>query len=70
MTGWTIIIITIIFSAFFSGMEIAFINANKLKVEVDKSRGSYSARLVSRLNKGPSNFIGALLLGNNIAFPS
>ena len=67
MTGWTIIIITIIFSAFFSGMEIAFINANKLKVEVDKSKGSYAAGLISNLNKSPSRFIGALLLGNNVA---
>ena len=67
MSNWLIVIVSLFFSAFFSGMEIAFINANKLKIEVDKSKGSYSARLVSRLNRGPSNFIGALLLGNNIA---
>ena len=62
-----LIITTLLFSAFFSGMEIAFISSNKLKIEVDKSKGMFSARILSDFTKTPSKFIGALLLGNNIA---
>jgi CBS domain containing-hemolysin-like protein len=67
MQPWLTVIITLLFSAFFSGMEIAFISANKLKVELDKSKGLLSARIMSDFNKTPSRFIGAMLLGNNIA---
>lgn len=62
-----LIITTLLLSAFFSGMEIAFISSNKLKIEVDKSKGMFSARILSDFTKTPSKFIGALLLGNNIA---
>lgn len=62
-----LIIITLFLSAFFSGMEIAFISSNKLKIEVDKSKGMLSAKILSDFTKTPSKFIGALLLGNNIA---
>jgi len=67
MDSWTIVFITLAFSAFFSGMEIAFISSNRLKIEVDKNKGSLSARILSRFNAIPSKFIGALLLGNNVA---
>lgn len=66
MNIW-LIITTLFLSAFFSGMEIAFISSNKLKIEVDKSKGMLSARILSEFTKTPSKFIGALLLGNNIA---
>jgi len=62
-----IIFISLVFSAFFSGAEIAFISANKLKIEVDKNKGLVSGRLLSELNKFPSRFIGSMLLGNNVA---
>ena len=62
-----IIILTLIFSAFFSGMEIAFVSANKLKVELDKGKGMVSARLLASFMQRPSQFIGAMLLGNNIS---
>ncbi len=62
-----LIIITLLLSAFFSGTEIAFISSNKLKIEVDKSKGMLSAKFLSDFTKTPSKFIGALLLGNNIA---
>lgn len=67
MNVWAIITITLILSAFFSGMEIAFVSANKLKLEVDKQKGSLSARLMIYFAAIPSKLIGALLLGNNIA---
>jgi putative hemolysin len=64
---YAIIIISLCFSAFFSGMEIAFIAANKLKVEVDKKSGGFSARLLSRFVRSESSFISTMLVGNNIA---
>jgi len=67
MSDVTIIVIALLFSAFFSGMEIAFINANRLKIEVDRSNGSISASILSKFIRTPSKFIGAMLLGNNIA---
>ncbi|PLW98415.1 MAG: hemolysin [Marinilabiliales bacterium] len=65
--NWLIIIITIILSGLFSGMEIAFLSANKLKVEIDRNKGSLSAQVISWFSRNPSRFISALLLGNNIA---
>jgi len=62
-----VIILTLIFSSFFSGMEIAFVSANKLKVELDKSKDILSARILSGFMQRPSKFIGAMLLGNNIS---
>jgi len=67
MDNTLIILVTLIFSAFFSGMEIAFISSNNLKIELDKSRGLLSGKILSGFNQQPSRFIGALLLGNNIA---
>lgn len=65
--SFTIIVISLLLSAFFSGMEIAFISANKLKVEVDKKSGGFSARLLSHFIHSESRFISAMLVGNNIA---
>ncbi len=62
-----IIFLTILFSAFFSGYEIAFVSANKLKIELGKSQQQLSARILSRFIKQPSHFIGTILVGNNIA---
>jgi len=62
-----IIIATLFASAFFSGMEIAFISANRLKIELDKNNGSVSGRILSSFVKNESNFISTMLLGNNIA---
>jgi len=67
MNNTATIIISIVFSAFFSGMEIAFISSNKLKIELDKGKGLLTARIMSSLIRDPSRFIGTLLLGNNIA---
>lgn len=55
------------FSAFFSGVEIAFISASNLKIELDKKQNKFSGKLLSRFIKKPSQFIGVMLLGNNLA---
>ncbi|MEQ8625102.1 MAG: hemolysin family protein [Vicingaceae bacterium] len=64
---WGIIISMLVFSAFFSGMEIAFVSANKLKIELDGKQGDFFAKIISNFLKKPSRFIGAMLVGNNIA---
>lgn len=67
MDNWTIVILTLILSGFFSGIEIAFVSSNRLKIELDKSKGFYNARIIASFATMPSKFIGTLLLGNNIA---
>jgi CBS domain containing-hemolysin-like protein len=67
MSNTAVIITTLVLSAFFSGMEIAFVTSNKLKIELEKGRGLFTARIMSSFYKDPSNLLGALLLGNNIA---
>lgn len=67
MTDAQIILLTLVFSAFFSGMEIAFVSANRLRVELDLKKNKLSAVILNGFYKNPSRFIGALLLGNNIA---
>lgn len=67
MDLWIYLITTMIFSAFFSGMEIAFISSNKLHIEIEKKRGILSAKIFSFFHKNPSNLITTLLVGNNIA---
>ena len=62
-----IIISSLICSAFFSGMEIAFISANRLKIELDNKKGGYKAKLLAYFAKKPEWFIGTMLLGNNIS---
>ena len=62
-----VIISTLLASAFFSGMEIAFISANRLKIELDKNSGSINGRLLSFFVNNESIFISTMLLGNNIA---
>lgn len=62
-----IILLTLIFSAFFSGIEIAFYQANHLRIEVNKSRGDIGARLISYFIHRPSTYITNCLTGNNIA---
>jgi putative hemolysin len=63
----TSILAALIFSAFFSGMEIAFVSSNKLKIELDKKLGLLPAKVYSYFHRHQSKFISTLLLGNNVA---
>lgn len=67
MNNWTIVVITLLLSGFFSGIEIAFISSNRLKIELDKSRGLFAGKIIATFIDNQSRFLGALLLGNNIA---
>ena len=62
-----IIVLSLLFSAFFSGMEIAFISANKIHIEIEKKQDGFLAQVLTRLTKKPSKFIATMLIGNNIA---
>jgi putative hemolysin len=59
--------ITLLFSAFFSGMEMAFVSANRLQIELQSKQGSVSGRILSGFVKKPGQFIGTTLIGNTIA---
>jgi CBS domain containing-hemolysin-like protein len=61
------IFISLVFSFFFSGIEIAFLSANKLQLELQGKQGSVTGRIFSKFIKKPSMFIGTTLIGNTIA---
>lgn len=62
-----VILIFLLLSALFSGTEIAFVSASKLKVELGKQKQSNKGKIISSFYERPDNFIGTLLVGNNIA---
>lgn len=59
--------IVLLFSGFFSGMEIAFISSSKLKFEMEREKQNFSSRLIDTFYKNPNSFMSTLLVGNNIA---
>jgi len=62
-----IILISVLLSAFFSGMEIAFVSSNKMHLELEKKKDTLLAKILKRLTQKPSKFITTMLVGNNIA---
>ena len=61
------ILITIVFSAFFSGMEIAFVSSNRMLAEMDKDKQKFSGYFLQTFYRHPNNFVSTMLVGNNIA---
>ncbi|MEK9603279.1 MAG: hemolysin family protein [Flavobacteriaceae bacterium] len=62
-----VILICLILSAFFSGMEIAFVSANRIYLEIEKQQTGLNARFLNFITKNPSRFIATMLVGNNVA---
>lgn len=67
MSDTLVIFVSLLFSAFFSGMEIAFISANKVFLEIEKKQDGIVAKILQRITQKPSKFIATMLIGNNIA---
>lgn len=67
MSSWIVVIISLVASALFSGVEISFISSNRLKLELDLKKKRFSARLINHFVRHQSQFMGCILLGNNIA---
>ena len=57
----------ILFSAFFSGMEIAFISANKMRLEVEKQKNDLTSGILNIFTSNPQQYIATMLVGNNIS---
>ena len=62
-----IIIVCLILSAFFSGMEIAFVSSNRIYLEIEKSQQGFTSKVLKSITQKPSRFIATMLLGNNLA---
>jgi len=61
----TIIVVCLLLSAFFSGMEIAYVSSNKVYLSIEKRQQNFNASILNKLTEKPSQFITAMLVGNN-----
>jgi CBS domain containing-hemolysin-like protein len=67
MNGIIVIFLAIILSAFFSGMEIAFVTSNKLRIELDRKQGVFGSEILKIFTANPGQYIATMLIGNNIS---
>jgi CBS domain containing-hemolysin-like protein len=67
MGGILIIFLAIILSAFFSGMEIAFVTSNKLRIELDRKQGVFGSDIIKMFTDNPGQYIATMLIGNNFS---
>ncbi|MCU4177569.1 hemolysin family protein [Carboxylicivirga sp. N1Y90] len=67
MNNFTVITLTLLFSAFFSGCEMAFFSSNKLLLELNKKKYPFPARIIDRFVQNPGIFLSTILIGNNVA---
>ena len=67
MNEYLLILVAILFSAFFSGMEIAFIASNKLRIELDRKQGHFGSNIIRFFTRNPGQYIATMLIGNNIS---
>jgi len=63
----SVILICLLLSAFFSGMEIAFVSSNRIFLEIEKRQGGLTSKILKKITKDPARLITTMLLGNNIA---
>lgn len=66
-TSIIIIVCSLLLSAFFSGMEIAYVSSNKIHIEIEKKQEGFLAQILTKITAKPSKFIATMLIGNNIA---
>ena len=64
---YIIVIVSLLFSAFFEGMEIAYVSSNKISIEIEKKKNNISSKILSKLTSNPSKFIVSMLIGTNLA---
>lgn len=67
MDSIIVILVSLLCSAFFSGMEIAFLVSNKLKIELDRKQGLFPAKIIAVFLKNPPHYIATMLVGNNLS---
>ena len=66
MGSWIIIVLALVLSAFFSGMEIAFVTSNKLKLEIATKKDGFNSKVLALITKDSSQHISTMLVGNNL----